>query len=235
MHNRGGARNIRALAIGKQLRIAGESLIAEEVAICIKIAREQTDASLEILIHRNAHGADMPPVSVQVLKRTAVSCSLHEASRDARKRIVGLVVPWTERRIANVHAVGIDIALRTRGGVLQIVATIVLCHVCALNKGLDADGKTHHVVAEFFRRRSLIVLAFALPTVHFLVFTEHHLFFANGGQCLGVKFDPIDRFFAGTAPVQVNAPIIVWKISGSQNAKGADTSENGTFSGSGLR
>ena len=68
------------LARRQCLGIAGKVLIAEKIAVLVKITGKQADPSLEIFIDGDAHGGNVPPVTVQIPEGTAVASTLHKAA-----------------------------------------------------------------------------------------------------------------------------------------------------------
>src|SRR5206468_6581142 len=111
----------------------------------------QTDATLEFPVKPDPRSARVPPIAVHILERVAVSGSLHESARLVRDGIVRRVGERTERIVAEVDAGSVDVVLRARRGVLEVVAPAVLRHPGPF------DERAHGGVA--------VVLTETFPTV----------------------------------------------------------------------
>ena len=120
-------------------------LIAEQLSIPVKAGRPDADAPLKCVIHRDPHRRGVPPASLPILHRGAMSRARHKSARLIGERIVRRRPERSERGIPLIHAVRVDIIFRPRAGILQIIPAPVLCHPGALNIRRIRHGHLRHL------------------------------------------------------------------------------------------
>ena len=120
-------------------------LIAEQRSIPVKAGRPDADAPLKCVIHRDPHRRGVPPASLPILHRGAMSRARHKSARLIGERIVRRRPERSERGIPLIHAVRVDIIFRPRAGILQIIPAPVLCHPGALNIRRIRHGHLRHL------------------------------------------------------------------------------------------
>src|SRR5687768_6058848 len=148
----------------------------------------QADTPLEIPVDADPGCAGVPPVSVYVLKRVAVSGSLYESTRLVCDGIVWRICEWPERIVTQVDAGGVDVVLRTRCAVLQVIASGMLRHPRAFHVWTDCVA---------------MVLAKSFPAMAFGLETEQPLRRSLVGETVGlVELDDMKRIRVGRIPVQ---------------------------------
>ena len=94
------------------------------------------------MIHADAHGRGVPEIPIGILYRAAMPRALHKAARLGGKGVALLQRERPERRIGHIDAIAVGVELGGRGGILQIVLAVMLCHKGALDVGLA--NRTKH-------------------------------------------------------------------------------------------
>ena len=124
----------------------------------------------------------------------------HESPRLVRDRIVRRIRKGTQGTVSDIRPVRVDIVLRPRSGVLEIVPPFVLCHPGAFDVGADGIA---------------VIGTKPLPAVPVRVKGEEGLRAIDVCQSLcAVKFDPVDGVDIRRAEVHVPPvrPIIVEQV-----------------------
>src|SRR5436853_3507747 len=116
------------------MRKISEAGVDVELAILVEARGMESDAALEIPVHRNPWRPCIPPVAVEILKRIAVARALDEPTRLVCYGVVRCIRKRAEWTITDVHARRIDVVLGARRAVLEIVAPVVLCHPRAFDE-----------------------------------------------------------------------------------------------------
>ena len=184
--------------------IVGEALVAEQHTVVVEAGREQADAALEPVVHRDAHGRDVPPVAVPVRERAAVPGPGEEPAGLGRERAVRRVRERPERVVGGVVAVRIGVQLGSRRGVLQVVGAVVLGHPGAFDERIGSQHACQHA-----RALLVVALARALPAVLRGIASEQLAALTARRHRRPVELHAVQRRAVRAAPVEVHPTVVV--------------------------
>ena len=147
------------VAVGIPVRIVAESGGAIHNAVRVECRGVKPYPALELVFQRKHAGRHVPIVASHVAESAAMTAALNESARLVAHRVVLLVNERPQRRVADIHTVGINLEFRSRSTVLKIVFSVVFCH--------------RRPFGERRKRRPVVVVVHAetLPAV--FVRTEH--------------------------------------------------------------
>src|SRR6202044_3641584 len=80
------------------------------------------------VFYRNRHRRDMPIVTVFVLKRRAMTCSIYKTLWFGGERIDGRIPEWPKRFIGQVIPICVTLILCSRRRILIVILAIMFGH-----------------------------------------------------------------------------------------------------------
>src|SRR3954467_2772790 len=171
------------------MRKITEAGIDIHLAIRVEACRMQGDATLEVPVVADPWRACIPPVAEDVLKSVAMTGAVNESGGFVRDWIVWRISERTERIVADVDASGVDVVLRARRAVLQVVPSAVLRHPRAFDVRFDCS------VA--------VILTETLPTVPLRIEAEQPAWCSLIRELFAlIELDDVERIGVRRVPIE---------------------------------
>src|SRR5690606_9494428 len=131
--------------IRQVVRVVAESGVAVHYAVLIKSCRPHTLPALKIVFDAQYYRGHMPVIAIVITEGGPVSCTAGKAARFKAKGI-GLCGKWPQRAVTHRYTVSVPAELRTRSGILQVILSLVLGHMCPFDKRIKK--RIVHIFAE---------------------------------------------------------------------------------------